>query len=472
LNVDVRELDFTARVLSDSSLVPLGVPFLVVAAPDDSVRAERGMLYYRMVGTADFDSLALTRLGSDFLAAVPAAKVTERGVEYYVRLQNGDYFGTRPVGAPATAPYPQEVARPDSIHAVARPTSGLEGDSVEVEVDLQTGTVFQRGTIYFRSGGAIAEQSDTLKMGPLNRPIGVIPRSVVGPTGVEYRVEVATLRDTLRFPSSGKTYEWIPTRVRNLAEAFAHPKLRYRLLSIPLELPQVSLEDILYDQFGAYDPVNWRAFVYDPLVGGNVEFSSGDQRFQPVPGRGFWLISRDANTVDTKPIDGLSPNATTDYRIDLAAGWNIVGNPFDFPVEWDSVRCDRSVVGAPIMFDPNIEPKGEYSGTASVLVPFEGYFIHASQAATLFVPRTRFRQYRSSFHDRAPHRKAVRAASGSRPGTTRPATRLTSSGWLRARRAASIGRTSRSFLDHRVRGCASISPTPNGARAPTPIKRT
>jgi hypothetical protein len=211
---------------------------------------------------------------------------------------------------------------------------------------------------------------------------------MVGARGLEYWVQVTTLSTSLRFPE-GTEPAPIRTKVQDLAEDRPHPGVRYRLLSVPLDFGadfSGSLADLLADQLGTYDPVRWRAYWYDPLAEANLELSSAAPQFRPEPGRSFWLITRDPHRVDTNPVDGFSTRTDREYAIVLAPGWNLFGNPFAFPVAWQDVRRDTSAVGEPVAFDSGLGAIGDYADRPPALLePFEGYFIHASGAETLWV---------------------------------------------------------------------------------------
>src|SRR5206468_12828876 len=105
-------------------------------------------------------------------------------------------------------------------------------------------------------------------------------------------------------------------KVQNLSEENEHAGGRYRLLSVPLDFGRDfsgSLDALLTDQFGTYNTVNWRAYWYDPDAPGSLELSvTNADKFRPKPGRAFWLISRQAHRVDTKPIAGLSTATDAD----------------------------------------------------------------------------------------------------------------------------------------------------------------
>ena len=420
LGVEVRGLEFETRVLDTPAQVPLGEPFIVVVTPRPGVRLERGVLYYRVAGASAFDSLALTPLATDFIAAVPAPAVTERGVEYYVRVENSGFLATQPAGAPSGV-FTQAVAPPASITAVPRPTSGpdfLVGRGIQVAVQLPGGADLLSGTIHYRQGGEQEYASDTLALaGVLGGPIGTIPDSVVGPRGLEYWVEARTLNASLRFPVADTVTAIIRTKVPNLTEPSDHPGGRYRLLSVPIDFgPDFSgsLDALLVDQLGTYDPIRWRAYGYDPALPGNVEFSSASAAgLRPQPGRAFWLISRSAHRVNTAPLAGFSTPTGQDYPITLAPGWNLFGDPFDFPVTWSEVRRDTLATGDPVAFDPALGRIGDYSVDApSVLEPFEGYFIHANQATTLWVPPHAARSVVALASSTAPGGRAARVDPG------------------------------------------------------------
>jgi len=395
VSADVRGLEFETRILGAPLEAPLGVSLIVVATPQPGVRVEGGVLYYRISGSGGaFDSVALTPLATDFIAAIPASAVTEQGVDYFVKAENSGFAATQPPGAPSSV-HTQAVAGAVFITAIPRPTSGpdyLVGRDIEVEVVLPSGAAFASGRLHYRPGGDEKYESDTLSLsGLLGRPVAKIPGRLVGSRGVEYWVEVSTLKSTLRFPAPGSTPAVIRTRVQGLVEPSEHAAGRYRLLTVPLDFgPDFSgsLATLLTDQLGTYDPVRWRAYRYVPDSLRNVEFSNAEAaRFRPDSGRAFWLISRGTHRVDTAPIDGFSTPTGGDYPIRLAPGWNQFGNPFDFPVAWHGVARDTTAVGDPVAFDPSRGTIGDYADeTPAVLAPFEGYFVHAIRAETLWIP--------------------------------------------------------------------------------------
>lgn len=61
-------------------------------------------LYYRMGGQTDYQSIDLVLSGQSYSATIPASYMTPRGVEYYVRMSDGNLDVTLPAANPVTVP--------------------------------------------------------------------------------------------------------------------------------------------------------------------------------------------------------------------------------------------------------------------------------------------------------------------------------------------------------------------------------
>jgi predicted small secreted protein len=392
-------LNFQTQALTTGDTVPLGQAITIQVVPEPGHHAERGAVYFRAAGQTTFDHVDLVPYASTFIGIIPGSAVREAGVEYYVRLENSGVFAPDPRGAPQDSLFRIAVAAPTSIAAFPQPTSRsdfLPDSAIVVEVTLPAGAIPTSDSLHFRRGGEIDYGSGALAPSP--RPeilLGTIPASVVGPRGVEYWVEVNTLTTTtaLTFPAAHPeaTPDTIRVTVRSLLEPRPHPGERYRMLGLPLDgrgFP--NLDELLSSQFGRYDPLRWRVFRYLPEDSASLEVSPGDLsgRFRAVPGRAFWLISRDDHQVDTGLAPGLSTPTGSAYAIVLASGWNQIANPFDFPVAWAAVGKPGGME-PPVAFDPALGTRGDYAEQApEVLEPFEGYFVWngSAEPETLWVP--------------------------------------------------------------------------------------
>jgi hypothetical protein len=378
---------------------PLGEPIVVESVPMDGVRIEKMTLYYRNGLSGLFNPIDMTRNIRAWIGIIEGGLVLEGKIDYYVEMENSGFTATDPPEADAR-PFRLDISSPFQFDfdAVAR-DPGLTfrvGENIDFMMGLGRGTIFDSGSLYFRSGGdSLYDRVDILEIS-FTGISASIPGTAVAASGVEYFAEINTRTTRLTDPANDPVLEPIEIRVRveNLAEPSVHPAERYRLFSTPYEPPQgTTLSAILSDhqEFGSYDPVRWRAFRYLPELGANVELSAATgHEFDLAPGRAFWLISRSEHRIDTAPAPGTSTKLSEPFRMILPPGWNAIGNPFDFPIRWATAVRKPATIGDPIAFDPATNDYVEAS--PAEILPFEGYFVENSSAVdeTLFIqPRKR-----------------------------------------------------------------------------------
>jgi hypothetical protein len=389
IQTDIRALEIESRLLTSAPELPLGEAITVIITPAPDVRVESGFLCYRPCGIGAFlDTIPLTRSANDLIAVVPGDGVTEAGLEYYIRVKNSGVLATDPPGAPHDSTFCQAVASPKAISATPHPSSGpdfLEGRDITVLVSLPNGTEFIEGTLHLRMGGEYAYQDLSLqKAEPLPRV--VIPDSLVGPRGVEYWVDVRTLTTSLTYPAGNP--EGSPAVIRvtvaDLEEEQTSPANQYRMVTVPLDFGidfTGTMEALLSDQgsFGPYDPFRWRCFRYLASLDDYAELSEEyGEEFVPLAGRAFWLICSGTGSISSAPVKGLSTPTDSVYQIALEPGWNQIGNPFVFPVAWDSILVDTlTMAEAEAVVEPAVgwETGEGYTYGIETLEPFEGYWV-------------------------------------------------------------------------------------------------
>jgi hypothetical protein len=345
-----------------------------------------------MSGSSEFrDSVVVEPFEDQFVATIRGEYVREAGLEYYVRVENSGVFSTDPPRAPVDSVYSRDVEQPYAIFSSPVPNLGtdfLEGLDVKVQVSLPDGAVFGNGYVFYRAGGETVYNSVIIGPGD-PAPFAVIPDSVTGSTGIEYWALVHTLTRTLTDPASdpaGSPYA-IRITTPNLAETRSHAGNQFRMLSIPLDI-EAPITGIVTDDLGGPDPTRWRMFAYDP--GRYVELPS-ESITQFEQGRAYWLISREPHRLDTSPATGVSTPTDTPFEIELQPGWNLLGDPFNFSVTWDSCVVDTMTManaeGAVV--EPPVTWNGTgYSHGTRTLKPFGGCWVKnlADSAVTLLIP--------------------------------------------------------------------------------------
>ena len=96
-------------------------------------------------------------------------------------------------------------------------------------------------------------------------------------------------------------------------------------------------------------------------------------------GHSFWFRHRykdavifEEDTATAIPLDS--------FVIDLRSGWNLIGSPFSFPVEFEK----DSIVSDPITTGLPDKPSG-WSGPQNELMPWNGYAVYSAQAAAITI---------------------------------------------------------------------------------------
>jgi hypothetical protein len=228
-----------------------------------------------------------------------------------------------------------------------------------------------------------------------------IPDSVITSRGVEYFITAAdhdSIPSKSRWPASlVSPAGFASLSVRTASpEGLVNPASQpagnvpnaYRIISVPIAMDNPDARAILEDDLGQYDRKKWRVFEWlqpNQPSGAPQRAEPPDASITLKPGKGVWLITREGGTVDTGPGAGQSVPTHEPYAIPLHLEWNLIGNPFDFPIPIRNLRLNKQDVMDPdslelIRFD------GNWDFTAvTEIQPFEGYTIEIERSDTLYI---------------------------------------------------------------------------------------
>ncbi|MBN1782411.1 choice-of-anchor D domain-containing protein [bacterium] len=216
---------------------------------------------------------------------------------------------------------------------------------------------------------------------------GTIEADSIHAEGLSYYVATINVLGAREYLSGepGITSNWLPVTTPSVQSG--HPTLNgvYGMQTFPYHLVNRNIGRIFADEIGDYNTKLWRIFYwwYDSAQDTAYyrEYNPLETIWNAEPGKAFWVITQDTVRFDLD--DVRSVDARMPYQILLHKGWNQIGNPFTFPVLWDSVEVRGTTVQPPVARD---ELLNQYVFNMSVLYPWGGYFVYANGPGELRVP--------------------------------------------------------------------------------------
>ncbi len=261
------------------------------------------------------------------------------------------------------------------------------GQSLAISATAADNVSIQAATLYYRQGGATSFQSIPMNNSGGGNYAATIPAGSVTERGLEYYISVQDpSNNTATYPATDATThpQVVRARSANLTRAAQTPAMTYRMISVPIELENASPRNVLEDDWGNYNDTQWRLLRY--VSGEDREYTVHNNFDNFDPGKGFWLITRNARTMAAGA--GLSVTTAQNFIITLQPGWNQIGNPFAFPVNWSDVVKSSEVESKLVGYQGALNEASGYDYTRSRLEPWEGYFVNnlGSAPAALEIP--------------------------------------------------------------------------------------
>ncbi|MCX6122023.1 MAG: FG-GAP-like repeat-containing protein [Ignavibacteriales bacterium] len=234
-----------------------------------------------------------------------------------------------------------ETASPQAIIIQATAADGVSGQK-----SLQL--LYRRAGVSWST--AQSANYPSVSGGTLNIPASFISSNSL--FGVDYRIVATDSADNVAYtPTHSLVIHYSTTVTRSdqsgnpVAQASAGSlpsgaptEYAYRMFSVPLILDNKTPQDLLENRsgLGSYDEKKWRFFrlnANDQFE----EYSTFATQQTIDPGKAFFLILKDAITIKSGP--GTVPKSEDINKngIALKAGYNAIGNPFNFDVPIDSL---------------------------------------------------------------------------------------------------------------------------------------
>jgi hypothetical protein len=262
-------------------------------------------------------------------------------------------------------------------------------DSTKFSFDIfPTPYRVQSGILKYYPGGSSEKSSefrtDSIKVSETNydSPFSFnIPRDNIDIRGIKYSVTLNTNYGTVHYPANAlneSEYAFLRVITSREESQLALPKKIHRMISVPYELQNEFVDSVLIDDLGNYDPFHWRLFDWSQTDTQYVEYDSAwvnEKGFSR--GSAFWLITDHLTTFDAG--EGITP-PDEDYKIDLNYGWNMIGNPFPFPVNWSDIIKTSNDIRSPVgrMF---LGDTIYWKYDIDKIEPWQGYFVWNGDAS-------------------------------------------------------------------------------------------
>lgn len=255
--------------------------------------------------------------------------------------------------------------------------------SAQISVDLNVSAIItdnvkvDRAFLYYRQGGDAA--FTPASMFPSQTTYSsVIPSVSVGSKGVEYYIESFDENNNkMRLPPTGVYSVQVEIAGTGITKSgplnSGDAQSAYRLVSIPINLTDKSPAAVFSDDLGNYDPKVWRLFE----LADDKSYREFSNITSIDPGKAYWLIVKSSGkSLTTGPGKTNPTNAVA--TIPLKAGWNFIGDPFNFAIPKNNISFVNTAT------IPDIRSyNGSWQAYTGSLQPFDGYAVYTETADDL-----------------------------------------------------------------------------------------
>ncbi len=159
----------------------------------------------------------------------------------------------------------------------------------------------------------------------------------------------------------------------------------YEIFSIPYQL-ESDLVAQIFEEFGVADKAKWRLVRFQG--GKNVDLSTASKI---EPGKGYWFNRKEKTDVSFSNGTVVQRNQTSPFEMTLESGWNQIGNPYLFNVDWDDILSVNpsvaNLIGNLKIYNANALHLNDESNNLKV---WSGGFVHndSDQSIKISLPVT------------------------------------------------------------------------------------
>jgi hypothetical protein len=301
------------------------------------------------------------------------------GTSYYFRMRAVNAGGKSPNSIRRGVPTKTDGGGPTLTFAVS--ISSATSTAAQIQITNPLGTV--QATFYYKG---ITEDSEKTKdipvtgAGTFSVPID---ETMSDDLGIEFYVKATDESGVEKATNTEKIFKSFnaSSSPSFLSSGFDGKRGSIKIISIPYDLKDNLIESI-FSSLGEYNKQTWRLAHYDESLGKNVEYGDGINKIER--GLGYWFNAK--GEVNLKSGEGSVGDYSTSkpFPLSLVSGWNQIGNPYPFAIDWSDVLADNptiSGVGSLKVYKGSI---ANYDN-GNKMEPFTGGFVHSENDVTLNV---------------------------------------------------------------------------------------
>lgn len=268
---------------------------------------------------------------------------------------------------------------------VSKVTGGITGTLSANATDAES---TPRVYMYHRpiAGGGTYDSTQLSGSGPFTLDLSTLDAAEYDNMGVEYYLKAFDSRPNVaRHPTSGTLLgrmtdpnAQVPASLLSYGSSVSN----YRIIGIPYTLTG-SISQVFTD-IGDADKSQYRIFRYESsqsYVEGPGDFNTIDR------GKGYFIIqaaNRSTKVLTMGSQQAPNNNRSSLYQMSLHNGWNLIGNPYTVPINWDDVKAFTGNNGS-ALGQLKVYNSSGYSN-ATQLEAFQGAFVNVTGNQTVTIP--------------------------------------------------------------------------------------
>jgi hypothetical protein len=204
--------------------------------------------------------------------------------------------------------------------------------------------------------------------------------------GIEYYFEVVDAAENTAVSPSGYAYKMFESKVFTpTGKSYSGEANSYRIVTNPYKLGSGNNRvSKIFSDYGSSSGKTWRLFKYEGQE--NVEIGKSTSATLDQ-GSGYWFnkmpLLEDAIVLDNAQTP--ENHAQKEFSMQLKIGWNLIGNPYPFYLDWNDVRNYNGFTGNNAIL---YTFEGQYREATGLNI-FEGGFVYSDRTTELKFPITK-----------------------------------------------------------------------------------